>query len=64
MSRMLMWLYNTSNSKYLLGVKLRQAFFQNYETDKRFLYKKKIKLHLKTFKNPLIKTASQSHIFM
>lgn len=51
MARMLQWLYNSSNSKYLLGVKLREAFFQNYETDKRFIYKKKLKLHFKFLKN-------------
>ena len=45
MARMLQWLYNSSNSKYLLGTKLRAAFLHNYETDKRFIYKKKMKLH-------------------
>lgn len=64
MSRMLLWLYNTPNSKHLLGVKLRQAFFQNYETDKRFIYKKHIKLHFKKFKNPLVKISSQSRAFL
>ena len=51
MARMLLWLYNSTNTKYLLSVKLRNAFFQDYETDKRFIYKKKIKLHLKSFKD-------------
>jgi hypothetical protein len=49
-ARMLRWLYNTKNSKYLLGTKLRQAFLGNYATDKQFIYKKRIKLHLKSLK--------------
>ena len=47
MARMLQWLYNTPNSKYLLGVKFRQAMFLGYSPVKHLIYKKKLKLHFK-----------------
>jgi len=49
-SRILLWLYDSQNSKYLLGTKLRKGFLGNYNTDKQFIYKKNLKLHLKFVK--------------
>lgn len=54
MSRILLWLYDSQNSKYLLGTKLKKGFQGNYTTDKQFIYKKNLKLHLKFIK-PTIK---------
>lgn len=49
-SRILLWLYDSQNSKHLLGTKLRKGFLGNYNTDKQFIYKKNLKLHLKFVK--------------
>jgi hypothetical protein len=49
MARLLRWLYNTPNSKYLLGVKLRRAMFPNYNPTKYIIYKNNLKLHFKNY---------------